>query len=271
MDDMDYMDPGVSEGVSGQKTSTTRKRKNTQDGNYDRTLGTNDRSLGSTRLYSIWSRMPCGKEFLEEPKPDEIPIDYNDNLVVNPLADRSNDSRLTFLATGPLQIALEKYPDLSVDSVCENDKREGIGRSNTGTSDADVDDIQMVGEEGINAEEPVVNKSSDSHPKDRVDEGDESLDSPSDDKDDDERSDATDQHKSNDQDVTLESSAPQATPDRTPVLPLPSSELLDCISYVFAQNEAIKPPKNVSLNEHMSASSLLALGILLQEHTKYLL
>ncbi|KAJ2746653.1 hypothetical protein GGI20_001154 [Coemansia sp. BCRC 34301] len=58
-------------------------------------------------------------------------------------------------------------------------------------------------------------------------------------------------------------------------LPLPSSELLASISNSIGRSEAEKlmreSPTRQSLNEVMSGSSLLALGILLQEYSRYLL
>ncbi|KAI9501598.1 hypothetical protein GGI25_004011 [Coemansia spiralis] len=59
--------------------------------------------------------------------------------------------------------------------------------------------------------------------------------------------------------------------------PLPSSELLRCISQSIARLEASKPPldcpggQEISISECMSGSSLLALGVLLQEYSRYLL
>ncbi|KAJ1845114.1 hypothetical protein LPJ73_004957 [Coemansia sp. RSA 2703] len=55
--------------------------------------------------------------------------------------------------------------------------------------------------------------------------------------------------------------------------PLPSSDLLDCISRTIAQAEASRssPPQSPLLNESLGGSSLLALGVLLQEYTKHLL
>ncbi|KAJ2614253.1 hypothetical protein EV177_002149 [Coemansia sp. RSA 1804] len=60
-------------------------------------------------------------------------------------------------------------------------------------------------------------------------------------------------------------------------LPLPSSELLRCIALSIAKSEANKAPaegldgQNIFLSEHMSGSSLLALGVLLQEYSNHLL
>ncbi|KAJ2735377.1 hypothetical protein IW152_001603 [Coemansia sp. BCRC 34962] len=59
-------------------------------------------------------------------------------------------------------------------------------------------------------------------------------------------------------------------------LPLPSSELLSSISNSIARQEAERlsqqrVSKQQSLSESMSGSSLLALGILLQEYSRYLL
>ncbi|KAJ1893366.1 hypothetical protein LPJ66_005806 [Kickxella alabastrina] len=56
-----------------------------------------------------------------------------------------------------------------------------------------------------------------------------------------------------------------------PQLPLPSSELLRCICRSVAENEASRPPQHPSLNEQLSGSSLLAMGVLLQEHSRFLL
>ncbi|KAJ1851759.1 hypothetical protein LPJ57_007772 [Coemansia sp. RSA 486] len=55
-------------------------------------------------------------------------------------------------------------------------------------------------------------------------------------------------------------------------LPLPSSDILDCINRLVARKEAsTSQVKHNSLNEQLNGSSLLALGILLQEHCRYLL
>ncbi|KAJ1934537.1 hypothetical protein GGF37_006328, partial [Kickxella alabastrina] len=56
-----------------------------------------------------------------------------------------------------------------------------------------------------------------------------------------------------------------------PQLPLPSSELLRCICRSVAENEASRPPQYPSLNEQLSGSSLLAMGVLLQEYSRFLL
>ncbi|KAJ1735618.1 hypothetical protein LPJ61_000456 [Coemansia biformis] len=54
-----------------------------------------------------------------------------------------------------------------------------------------------------------------------------------------------------------------------PRLPLPSSELLRCISDALARSDAQDPQQLYS--EHMCGSSLLALGVLLQEYSQHLL
>ncbi|KAJ1828708.1 hypothetical protein LPJ56_000933 [Coemansia sp. RSA 2599] len=57
-----------------------------------------------------------------------------------------------------------------------------------------------------------------------------------------------------------------------PPLPLPSSDLLDCINKSIMQKEASAEQSGHSLiNEHLNGSSLLALGVLLQEYCRYLL
>ncbi|KAJ1664525.1 hypothetical protein IW140_000527 [Coemansia sp. RSA 1813] len=67
--------------------------------------------------------------------------------------------------------------------------------------------------------------------------------------------------------------------DQDEKLPLPSSELLRCIGLSIAKSEAskmltpVKSPdgQEILFSEHMSGSSLLALGVLLQEYSSYLL
>ncbi|KAJ1799910.1 hypothetical protein LPJ59_001501 [Coemansia sp. RSA 2399] len=75
----------------------------------------------------------------------------------------------------------------------------------------------------------------------------------------------------------LEDHPAQGSDDQGGRLPLPSSELLRCIGLNIAKSEAGKAPlegpngKDISFSEHMGGSSLLALGVLLQEYSSFLL
>ncbi|KAJ2738472.1 hypothetical protein H4R23_001122 [Coemansia sp. Cherry 401B] len=62
---------------------------------------------------------------------------------------------------------------------------------------------------------------------------------------------------------------PKEAFEHTEPLPLPSSELLTCIGDSIARDEAGDP--NSELSDHMNGSSLLAMGVLLQEYSRYLM
>ncbi|KAJ2868829.1 hypothetical protein GGI22_000621 [Coemansia erecta] len=76
----------------------------------------------------------------------------------------------------------------------------------------------------------------------------------------------------------LEDHPAQGSDDQDRRIPLPSSELLRCIGLNVAKSEAGKAlleegpdGQDISFSEHMSGSSLLALGVLLQEYSSFLL